>query len=1205
MACMKQRVISLSFLSLLGAMTLYAQGTTSRAVGTVTDPSGAVVPAATVRLTSEATNATFTATTSEAGTYVFEAVQPGRYTITVETPGFKKFSSKQNQVSIGQPMTVNITLEVGAVAETVEVAGTYETVQTSTSGNLGNIFSGDVIRDLPIVGTRGRNPLSLVERQPGVVSGANTGGGVHVHGARDRAWNFTLDGIDTNETSAGGSNFSPLRTNPDSLAEFKVLTGNFTAEYGRNSGGQVAMVTRSGGNQVHGDGFWFYRTPRLNANEWENNLNNVGKRQFVQNIIGGSIGGPIARNKTFYFANLQVLRARESAVTNRTVLTESARRGIWRYVRGGRNLPAGVAGASIDASGNVLPGINIGTYNVGTSDPDRRGFDQRVQGLVAKTPLPNNFTGGDGLNTALFTFAALQQEKQYDTVFKIDHIFSEKNAVYGRYSFGEQNTNCDRVNGGSEFFPGTGCVVNTLRDPKNLALNWRTTPSPRWTNEFVFGFNNFTFDFQIPTADLTKTTLQPPLGLTLPETFSFGNLRELATWQLVDNLAYFRGAHTFKTGTNIRLQRHRDTRGSIGGFNVNQVVDFNRLINTVDAARFGLPPDINQQFDRPNLESVINLMLGRVGRNAKGFVAEGDRFVGQLYNARSKYDEYDFYFQDNWKVRRNLTVDIGLRWEGKLAPRSDAGRIRRPNQLMTPGAAPTNTARWEPGALYDDDWNNVSPSIGFAWDPFNTGKTSVRGNYRIAYDRINTFLFSSSVLQNLPGVAQGVVNVEFGQAGGRLVNNPALDPPPGNPQSQAQPAPFGNGTITVVDPAFRTPTTHQWSLSIQREIMNRTVLEINYIGRRAYGLYGASNANQTEIYRNGFLEAFKVVQAGGESPLMNTLLAPDSRRMANETGSQLARRLFPTELRNNAVGSVAAAIATRSQGGRSIPDLSGLSPFFLQAFPQFAGGVNVVDANDFSTYHALETQIERRFDNGIAWQLSYTLSKSLDTRSFDPAFTVVGTGAAQSASSTPFDLSNRKLNYAISDFDRTHVVQSYWVWDLPFGNGKRMGSGAGPWLNRLIGGWQVTGFVTAQSGRPFTIYSGANTVSNVVQSPANCSGCTRKTGTVFDDPAQGLKFYFNEQERSGFSIPAPGELGSTSRNFFRGPGGFQVDAAVLKRTPITERVGLEIRADMLNLTNTPTFGFPTTTVTAATFGRIRDAVVSTSRKIQLGAKIRF
>ncbi|MGH9660857.1 MAG: carboxypeptidase regulatory-like domain-containing protein, partial [Bryobacteraceae bacterium] len=394
-----RRGVSVTFASLVLSVCAFGQGTTSRATGVVQDSTSSVIAGAAVRLINEGTNATFTASTSEAGVYVFEAVQPGRYTVTVEAPGFKKYTARGNAVSIGQPMTVNVTLEIGAVTESIEVSGAAEAVQTSTSGNLGNVFTGELIRDLPIVGTRGRNPLDLVARQPGVVSGSNTGGGVHVHGARDRAWNFTLDGIDINETSAGGSNFAPLRANPESLAEFKILTGNFTAEYGRNSGGQVAMITRSGTNDLHGTGFWFYRTPRLNANEWENNINRLGKRQFVQHIWGGSVGGPIIRNKTFYFANTQLLRARESAVVDRTVYTAEARRGNLRYVRGGRNFPAGVLNATIDASGNVLPGQNIGTYNTAGSDPQRIGLNPATQAIINRTPLPNNFTGGDGLNT--------------------------------------------------------------------------------------------------------------------------------------------------------------------------------------------------------------------------------------------------------------------------------------------------------------------------------------------------------------------------------------------------------------------------------------------------------------------------------------------------------------------------------------------------------------------------------------------------------------------------------------------------------------------------------------------------------------------------------------------------------------------------------------------------------------------------------------
>src|SRR5262249_31848458 len=210
------------------------------------------------------------------------------------------------------------------------------------------------------------------------------------------------------------------RPNPDSLAEFRVITSNPTAEYGRNSGGSVTMITRSGTNEFHGQGFWFYRTPRLNANEWENNVNARQKGQFVQTIVGGSVGGPIIHNKTFFFANVQYLKALSTTLIARTVLTASARQGNLRYVTGGRNQPAGVNGASVDAAGNVLPGVNIGTYNVAQNDPLKLGIDPTIQAALNASPLPNSFLTGDGLNTAGYVFVTPSNERQRDNVFKID-----------------------------------------------------------------------------------------------------------------------------------------------------------------------------------------------------------------------------------------------------------------------------------------------------------------------------------------------------------------------------------------------------------------------------------------------------------------------------------------------------------------------------------------------------------------------------------------------------------------------------------------------------------------------------------------------------------------------------------------------------------------------------------------------------------------
>jgi len=282
---MKHGVSIVALITVLGAgSALFAQVSTSRLTGTVQDVSGAVVSGATVTLRNEGTAALRTATSAESGSFTFDAIPTGMYTVEIDAKGFKKAMLRANEVRIGQPTTVNATLEVGQQADTVEVVGAAETVQTSTSGNYGNVLTEQIIKDMPIVGSRGRNPLNLVLLQPGTFDGSNTGGGYHVHGARDRAWNFTLDGIDNNDPSAGGSNFSPTRTNPDSLSEFRVVTSNPTADIGRNSGASVLLVSKSGTNEFHGNAFWFYRTPRLNANEWALNFGNLGKRQFVQNI---------------------------------------------------------------------------------------------------------------------------------------------------------------------------------------------------------------------------------------------------------------------------------------------------------------------------------------------------------------------------------------------------------------------------------------------------------------------------------------------------------------------------------------------------------------------------------------------------------------------------------------------------------------------------------------------------------------------------------------------------------------------------------------------------------------------------------------------------------------------------------------------------------------------------------------------------------
>ena len=1117
----------------------------------------------------------------------------------------------------------------------VTVDAAAEIVQTSSSGNFGNTVEQRTLVTLPIVGNRGRNPLEFINFQPGVTVGSNTGGGIHVHGARDRSFNFTLDGIDVNDPSAGGSNFTPLRPNPDSLTEFQVVTSNFTAELGRSSGASVTLVTRSGTNEFHGTMFEFYQTPRLNANEYQNNLNGRDKGQFVQHIFGGSIGGPIIKNKTFFFGNVQLLRTSQSVSRTRTVLTQQARQGLFRYVVGGRNNPAGVSGAAVDSLGNPLPGLNIATYNVGASDPARLGLDPQILALINSTPLPNNFAAGDGLNLAGFTFSAPQTERQYDLSFKIDHNFNERNAVFVRYAQGAQNTLGDSGNGntnaglaggagGPQAFPDSPRNIDTFRTPSNLAVNYRWTATPTITNELVVGFNRFGFSFD--NAD-PNAAQNPPFRFDCPVAGTSGcldltnpldnsptinNARKLRVYQLVDNLSMLRGSHTLKFGTNMRYQQHIDDRGSVAGLLITPFVDFSRNTNPVPSS-FGLPSTGINSNDLPRLQSLVNVLLGRVGNVAQGFVATDDTQFGPpgtRFNFDARYPEADFYAQDSWRVLPNLTLDYGLRYEVKLSPRAPNNTILRPDRPIRLGEAPSNTIRFEEGDLFDNDLNNFAPSVGLAWDPFKTGRTSVRLNYRLAYDRMNTFVLSSTIFQSAPGATLGVVNSTFGtqpNEAGRLRNGlPNIVPPStASPLAFRQPAPFSTSSLTVVDPSMRSPKTNQWGLSVQRDVGDNTVVELNYIGRRGVGLYGAYDVNQVDIFSNGFLDAFRQLRATNNSPLINSLLAGDSRLNTGETGSAFIRRTSLTALNQNSVAAIAETIARGTQRGTGVPNViaNGFGPFFFQPYPQFSGAINVLDSNDFSTYNAFEAVVKRRFSRGFGYQMSYTWAKSLDTRSFDPTFSVVSRGSVQSASSTPQDVDRRRLNYARSDFDRRHALQGYMLYEVPFGRGRRFGRDINPVLDKIFGGFEMSGIIILQSGRPFTVYSGSNTVSNVVQSTANCTGACNDMGFVQQE--SGTNFYFNGEQRGRFSIPGAGELGNTGRNFFTGPSLFRIDMSLGKKIAISESKNLEFRAELQNATNHPSFDIPTAVFTSSTFGRIRDGVVSGSRKIQLALKFNF
>ncbi len=754
------------------------------------------------------------------------------------------------------------------------------------------------------------------------------------------------------------------------------------------------------------------------------------------------------------------------------------------------------------------------------------------------------------------------------------------------------------------------------------------------------------------------------MALPAPFAFTFNTIatpninldfvgRRLRTIQIVDNLTYITGKHIFKFGMNLRFGRQVDDRSAVAGSQIEGVVSFGTGNTSFTTPNFTVPTagatSINNT-DRNLLLGSINNLLGRFNSVSRAFVSseDGSAFLaaGSRWKFRSFFPEYDFYIQDSWRLASNFLVDLGLRYEIKLSPTSDGKPVLAPSTQVNFGTAPSSALSWVEKPLYASDRNNFGPSIGFAWDPFKTGKTSIRVNYRLNFDRIPTQVFANSIWQGTPGNNTGPTITTFtagvddlfryGVPYGRLV-------PTQTPLALRTPSSFSTTTNTLLDSDLQYPEVHSWSASFQREIGSGFVLEANYIGKRGLHLFGGYDANQVNInakdsrFGESFFDAFMCMYnqvRGGtaacsngtnNSQLINFIFTGNA---ANNAGSTTFRGItavanalststtagFPTG------GGVANAALAVSQRTCSTADVSAMictavgqqlltqtlrNGSFLQKYPQFTGGLNVLDSNDVSMYNAFELIFKRRMSKGLGFQVSYVLSKSRDTRSYDPTFTTVSRGTNQSASSTPFDNNNRSLNYAWSDFDRRHAFQGTFVYELPFGRGKTIGKNIPAFLNFIVGGWQMAGGLNLASGRPFTVYSGVNTLSNVISSTANCNGCTRQSGTLIQE--LGTNYWFDAATRANFSAPNPGEQGNTGRNFFISPYQFGLDTSFSKKFSITEKVKFDLRLDVKNITNTPNFAAPNAVINSSTspFGRIRDSVTNSSRRIQISGKISF
>ena len=1157
----------------LSLAALHAQ-VPARLEGTVEDQSNATVPGAKITLVNDKTKARLDTIAGADGHFTFPAIQPGTYTLTTEAQGFRKATTTMLEVNVGVSLRQEIHLEVGNVTESVTIEANAIAIQTSDA----TISRAVTLRDIDTLPQLGRGPIALATYQPGVQLGTspNDPSFARINGMRQGSNNNTLDGIDVNDAVSPRLGLTLNANNTDSVEEFRIITNGAKAEYGRNAGGTVELLTRSGTARFHGNLFEYHRNTVLNANNFFNKSSGVEllRPKFIQNQFGGSIGGPVLlpkmskiKDKLFFFYNFQGSRIAQEVVRNRTVLTASAKSGIFGWV-----VPAGQPGAG-----------ETRTVNIQTLDPRGIGTDKLVAANLALLPAPNNFDVGDRINTAGFRFNAPANNNGDQNTFKTDWTPNQNIRTYFRYSWFKTVTPADSLNNAESTFPGQPSgTQGGIRSGYSVGVNW--TARPTIVNEFVMGVQESSVVFGRVRSLLYRD--QPLITSNLftdPIPTAFGSDRNSpVNPQISDNISIIRGKHTFKTGFRFSKITQYSSNDTNIWPNITLGVGNG---NAVPAAIGPQTPAISVA-DRGRFDLLYNDVLGRVSSIQTTFNSDLSKFaVGQPRVRNFIFRDYGFYFQDDWRVSEKLTLNLGLRYEFYGVPferdglqgnitQAASGLVNTAGQLSDLTVVKTN--KW-----FNNDSNNFAPRIGLAYALNN--KTSIRGSWGMFYDRV-VGTASIDPDSTTPGFAQSITVFPNAAAGSDLR---ASDKAVALPASPATPtlSPLANrstATLNLFDPNFRQPYVMQMNLTVQREILRSTILEVGFVSNRGVKLLLDQNVNQTRIYSSGFLKDFKELQAF------------QTNSTAVSAGNNIARIYGGAAAAINAIGATpvrqgtaGAAANTVDTNGYTRYAAAGVSQYYLRNFPQFQNVWNSTNLGR-STYDSLQVSIRRQV-GAVKGAFNYTYSKNLDNSSID------GGG-----NTSPLDSFNLGLSRSYSDSDRPHTASWSLAYTLPIGRNKLIGRGMPDWLDRIAGGWEIGSLGIITSGQPLTITSGLATGPNTANTTANYSGTDRSIGSI-ERFGSGVRM-FTPAQLALFSVPDAGSIGNSGRNTFRGPGYFNTDLSIVKRFRLKEKMSVTFRAEAYDLLNTVNFSAPAVNLqTPQTFGIISSTPTGASN--QSGARI--
>jgi hypothetical protein len=1225
---------------------VFAQGggTAASIVGTVTDASGGVIPGATVTAKENATATEYTATSNEQGAFTIPAVDPGTYTVTVSLMGFKTAVLNKVIVNAATPSSVRVKLEVGGLEETVVVTGGSEIIQTQSAAVTTTIDTNQILK-LP---TGSRSALTFVTTLPGV----NTPGSDRnstINGLPQSAINITIDGISAqdNHLKTGDGFFARVSPRLDAMEEVTVSTAAQDAASTGQGAVQIRFVTRSGSNTYTGSSYYYLRHYKLDANSWFNNRSGVAKNEDVLYQPGTRVGGPIwipglwdGRNRAFFFVNYEESRSPGQNTENRTVLHPRSQQGIFRYTAGDEIREVNLL--ALAAQNGFLS----------SPDPTIARLLGDIRSAVSGGPLE------DLSNPMLQEYRYQYDSKgvtQYPTV-RLDFNLSDKHRLSGSLNYTNLLSTPDTTNNREPAFPGFPGTGNQHSDRYTVQTTLRSTLTSNIVNEFKVGGSGgatlFSPEIGIdqfqgtPVADQGGFFLDINgsfLGISNPHPTPSYSAREASTKILENTLSWLKGRHSIQVGgsytqQDVWLENRRHVPTISFGIDPNDPAAVMFRTANFPGASSGELNDARELY-----ATLTGRVTGITGELRLDEETDEYRYLG-LGIQRARLKDYGFFVADTWRWKPNLTLNMGLRYVLQMPyyPRNNSyskasyedicgisgvsptGGCNLFQPGFTPGRIPQFVQYNEGEGAYNTDLNNFAPSIGVNWTlggksgllggifGRGDGDSSLRAGYTLGYNRPGTSDFTGSIDDN-PGISQTASRNHslnnLGDPGTILFRNRGdLGPPAFDLTRQYPLSDVITGDIKAFEPNLQVPYSQTWTAGWQRKLTSDIAIEARYVGTRSLQSWQTYNFNEVNIVENGFLDEFRQAQANlqaniaagigntfaftgapGTAPLPTFLAYFSGRTNASDitayTSSSWRSSTFLSFLAArdpDPYGMVSNGDDTGlmdSSSRRENALEAGLPANFFVANPHYLGGAELLGNGGYTKYNSFQFELRKRLSHGLQFNSSYVFGRAYTSSRFglrQPRVTTLDTGTEGGVA---------------------HAFKANWTYELPFGQGRRFASAAGPVLDRIIGGWSFDGIARIQSGRMLSLngvrlvgmteselqdafelrfdHDGKvvymlpqDIIDNTVK--AFSASATSPTGYSDEGVPQG-RYLAPENGPDCIAVTEGfGECG-TSQIVVTGPRLVRFDLSAVKRMPIKGRVNLEFRAELLNAFNHPWF----------------------------------